>query len=321
VSLAAPVPDPTEAARASPGRPPRWRRWLRRAYGIALVAAAVGVLVARRDDIGDLLDGARLLPLLGALALGLVSLLQSAWFWSRCLSDLGSEQPVGRTLEAAIAAIPARYLPGSIWYATGRVSHLRSAGTPAVTLAVVAVLETLLSFVVAVTLGSGLLLAAGFDDSRLGVVALGLVAVSLALVSSPWVVNPLVGWVAARRRLGEVPTLGWRAYLELCGHLVGFWAASAAAFVSYLAAFPAIEVPSLVRTVGTFLLAWAAGFVALFAPQGAGVFEATLAGLLDGPVAALAVVIAGYRALTAVRDAVALLALAAVRSLRRGPAA
>ena len=60
------------------------------------------------------------------------------------------------------------------------------------------------------------------------------------------------------------------------------------------------------------------GFVAVFAPQGAGVFEATLAGLLTGaPVAALALVVAGYRALTAVRDAIALSTLAAIKALIR----
>src|SRR3546814_1256567 len=94
-----------------------------------------------------------------------------------------------------------------------------------------------------------------------------------------------------------VPALRWRAYVELGGHLLGFWAASAAAFLCYLAAFPAIDAPGAVQTAGTFLVSWAAGFVAVFAPQRAGVFETTMAGLLDGPVAALALVIAGYRAL------------------------
>ena len=202
-----------------------------------------------------------------------------------------------------------------MWYAAGRVGHLRRNGVPAVALGVVAVLETLLSFVVAVTLGGGVLLAAGSDDSGLGLVALAAAALGLALVASPWSVNPLVRWVARRRGLGDVPPLRWGAYLELCGHLVAFWGASAAAFICYLSAFPAIDAPGVARTAGTFLLAWAAGFVAVFAPQGAGVFETTLAGTLTGaPVAALAVVIAGYRALTAVRDAVALLALAAWRA-------
>src|SRR3546814_8763196 len=92
-----------------------------------------------------------------------------------------------------------------------------------------------------------------------------------------------------------VPALRWRAYVELGGHLLGFWAASAAAFLCYLAAFPAIDAPGAVQTAGTFLVSWAAGFVAVFAPQGAGVFETTMAGLLDGPVAAPEPVIAGYQ--------------------------
>jgi uncharacterized membrane protein YbhN (UPF0104 family) len=114
-----------------------------------------------------------------------------------------------------------------------------------------------------------------------------------------------------------VPALTWTAYLELCGHLVVFWVASAAAFLCYLSAFPAVSGPGAVRTAGTFLLAWSAGFVAVFAPQGAGVFEASMAALLEGPIAALALVIAGYRALTALRDVTALGGLALVRSVHR----
>lgn len=307
-----------------PGEPGAggWRRTLRRAYAIALVVAAVAVLVARRDEVGDLVRGARPLPLFGALALGLVSLAQSAWFWVRALAALGSPRATGAVLEATVAAIPGRYLPGSIWYAAGRVGHLRGTGSPTVALTVVAAVETLLSFVIAVALGAGLLVAAGSEDSGAGVVVLLGVAAVLALLASPSVVNPALRWIGDRRGIAAVPALRWPAYLELCAHLVVFWAASAAAFLCYLSAFPAIDAPGLARSAGTFLVAWAAGFVAVFAPQGAGVFETTLAGLLTGaPVAALALVVGGYRALTAVRDATALAALAVVRATarRRGP--
>lgn len=304
-----------EAAGGEQQPPSAWQAVVRRAYGAALVVAAVVVIVVRRDEVADLVEGTRPAPLLAALALGLLSLGQSAWFWSRALVGLGAPAPVGPVLEATVASIPARYLPGSIWYAAGRVAHLRRHGVPGVALGVVAVLETLLSFVVAAALGVGLLLAAGSDDSGLSALALAGVAGALGVVASPWGVNPLVRRIAARRGLGDVPDLRWGPYVELCGHLVAFWAASAAAFICYLSAFPAIDAPGVARTAGTFLLAWAAGFIAVFAPQGAGVFETTLAGTLTGaPVAALAVVIAGYRALTAVRDAVALLLLAGMRA-------
>ncbi len=315
MSLAPPAPEAAETR----GRPDRsgWRRRARQAYVVALAVAAGAVLVLQRDEVRALAAGARPWPLVGALALGLASLVQSALFWARCLASLGSARPVGEVLEATVASIPARYLPGSVWYAAGRVGHLRRSGTPTVSLAVVAALETLLSFVVAVTLGAGLVLATGGDGGDVDVVALVVAALALALVASPWTVNPLLRWIARRRRIEAVPTLRWAAYLELAVHLLAFWAASAAAFVLYLQAFPAVDAPGALQTAGTFLVAWAAGFVAVFAPQGAGVFEATLAGLLSGSVAALAVVIAGYRALTALRDALALAALAAVRALRR----
>ncbi len=298
---------------------PRWRTYLQRAYGLALVMAAVGVLIVRRDQVGDLVAGARPGPLIGALLLGLVSLGQSAVFWSRALSALGSGRQVGEVLEATVAAIPARYVPGSVWYAAGRVGHLRQSGSSVLALSTVAGLETVLSFVIAVALGAGLVVASGGGDAGVGALGLGVVAIVLAVVASPSVVNPALRWVGARRTPSPPLTLRWAGYLELTGQLVVFWLTSALAFLSYLAAFPAIDAPGAVRTAGTFLLAWAAGFAAVFAPQGAGVFETTLSGLLTGaPVAALAVVIAGFRALTAVRDVIALLGLAIYRALASG---
>ena len=117
-----------------------------------------------------------------------------------------------------------------------------------------------------------------------------------------------------------MPTLRWAVEAELCAHLVAFWSTSAAAFVLYLSAFPGVDAPEVVRTAGGFLLGWAAGFIAVFAPQGAGVFETAVADTLHGaPLAALALVVGGYRAVTAVRDVLALLALAAVHSPRPPP--
>lgn len=293
----------------------RWATLARRAYGFALITAAVVVVLARRDQITTLTTGARPAPILAALALGLLSLGQSTLFWARGLSSMGAHRPAGEVLEATVAAIPARYLPGSVWYAAGRVGHLRRGGTSAATLSAIAGLETLLSFVVALGFGAALLLASG-EGADAGGPAIAGAAVALALLASPWIVNPVLRRVARWRGATAVPTLGWHGYLELCGHLVVFWATSAAAFLCYLAAFPEVDTPGLVRTAGSFLVAWAVGFAAIFAPQGAGVFETTVASLLSGaPLAALAIVVAGYRALTAVRDGLALVGLAVWRAV------
>jgi glycosyltransferase 2 family protein len=303
---------------APPPPAPGWKTWLRRGYAVALLVAAVVVAISQRETVSDLLTGTRPAPLVLAVVLGLLSLVQAAWFWSRALAGLGEPRSVAATLEATVASVPARYVPGSVWYAAGRIAHLRSTGSPAVSLTVVAVLETLLSFMVAVALGVGLVAASGSDADGASVLALAGTAGALALLASPWVVNPLLRWVARRRGVRAVPALRWSVELELCAHLVFFWLTSAAAFVVYLEAFPAVETDGTLQTAGSFLLSWAAGFLAVFAPQGAGVFETAVASSLGGAsVAALAVVVAGYRAVTAVRDAIALALLAAYRSLAR----
>lgn len=310
------TPVATTSAGPGPGSA-SWRRWLRTGYVVALVAAAALVLATQREAVADLLTGTRPLPLVGALALGMVSLCQSAWFWRRSLTTLDADTPFTRVLEATVAAIPGRYLPGGIWYSAGRVARLRQRGTRAVPLAVTASLEMFLSFMVAVSLGLALVALSGNEETGVRLATLVCTAVALAAFASPWVVNPLVRWVARRRGIAAVPRLAWSAYLELCGHLVTFWTLSSTAFVLYLSAFPAIDTDGVIRTAGTYLLGWAAGFIAVFAPQGAGVFETAVASTLDGaPLAALAVLVGGYRAVTALRDVIALTSLALWRAVR-----
>ena len=301
----------------------RWRARARSAYVVGLVLAAGAVLFVQRDRVADLAEGARPLPLAAALALGLASLLQSAWFWSTALRRLGAPTPTGRharshrrrhpgpvrarqRLVLGGARSPTCAGPG---IAHGRAQRRRRARDPAV-----------------VRRGRRARARAWWRHGRRrrrspqSSTLVG-VAAAIGVVGSPSVLNRALRWVGARRGLADVPALRWRTYLELSASSVLFWLASAGAFVLYLAAFPMVDAPAAADTAGTFLLAWAAGFLAVFAPQGAGVFETAVAGTLDGaPLAALAVVVGGYRAVTALRDVVALVALALLRLADRSTA-
>lgn len=292
---------------------------MRRVYVLGLVAAAGYLLADRWDELRDLARGAQWLPLVGVLVLGLLSLLQSAWFWASCLRALGAPTSTAEALDASVRSLPARYLPGSVWYALGRAALLAQRGTSKLALGATATLETAMSFAVAVALGLALTLVAGVgaDATPWLVVA----AVAMALAASPPAINAVLGLVA-RRRGSPVRTLDWRSWSGLVGQMVLFWMSSAAAFALYLHAFPEVDVASAPEVAGAFLLAWAAGFLAVFAPQGAGVFELAVAGLLTGePVGGLALVVAGHRALTVVRDVVALAVHAALsrRTSSRNP--
>ena len=131
-----------------------------------------------------------------------------------------------------------------------------------------------------------------------------LLALGLIAATSPTVGGRVVAWLAARR--GIEFSLTWRGYLKLLGVNLAFWGWSAVTFLLYLRAFPAADSFRTVLVIGGFLLTWGIGFLAPFAPQGIGVFEVTMATVLQAEgVAGLAVVLGGYRLVLLARDLVA----------------
>jgi hypothetical protein len=87
-----------------------------------------------------------------------------------------------------------------------------------------------------------------------------------------------------------------------------FWALASTAFLSYLFAFPgSTQSNSVLEITGTYLFSWAVGYVALFAPQGLGVFETVAGDVLQTTLSlgAIAVLIAGFRIVILMADLVA----------------
>ncbi|MBW3573441.1 MAG: flippase-like domain-containing protein [Actinobacteria bacterium] len=288
------------------------------------VAVALGWLAwDQRHSVAPLLDGARFAPLALALALGFVQLGLGSGLWVLALRSLGDPAPFPVVLDATARSLLARYLPGSVWYAVGRGALLRRHGVSTRALAAVSVLEIGLSVVVGFLLGSALLLVSSGLPPGVGWLALvGLGAA--AVTCSPPVVNRALDAVG-RRWGGGGPRLGWAAFAGLVGWLALFWISSAAMFVAYVRAFPAVTavLPGVLGVAGAFLVTRVLGMLAVFAPQGLGVFEVALAALLGAGaatqevgagVAELVVVVAGFRLLILVRDG---LAVAVAEARRR----
>lgn len=300
---------------------------VRATYLGAVVAVLVWLGWDQREELRSLAGDAR--PALLALALAItgVQLWLTAVFWAATLRTLGEHVPVATVLDASARSLLARYVPGSVWYAMGRGALLRHR-VSARALGAVAVLEIGLSVVVGFVVGAGLLLATRRVAPAVGVLGLAGVAVAAAMCSPP-VVNRILAEVATRRG-GEPARLAWAPFATLLGWMVLFWAASAGSFAAYLAAFPstfpAPGAPPVLEVAGAYMFARVLGMLALFAPQGLGVFEVALSSLLgtadatagDGPsLASLVVVVAGYRALVLVRDGLAVALAEARRSTRR----
>ena len=281
-------------------------RVLRIGYLVGLTALIVWVVRSEWSEVVELLDGARPLLLVASLVASFGLIVAGAWFWVVSLRTQGYSAPRPEVLKKATVAtsrsLLARYVPGSVWFAVGRVGLLRAAGLPLGPLSATAVLEMATSLTVVLICGLVVLgLSGGVPGGATWMV---LLALALIVATSPTVGGRVVAWLAARR--GIEFALTWRGYLKLLGVNLLFWGWSAGTFLLYLRAFPATDSYRTILVIGGFLLTWGIGFLAPFAPQGIGVFEVAMATVLRAEgVVGTAVVLGGYRLVLLARDLIA----------------
>jgi hypothetical protein len=89
---------------------------------------------------------------------------------------------------------------------------------------------------------------------------------------------------------------------------VAFWIVAATAFACYWYSCSSTHTDaSWLQVYGAYLLAWSAGFMTVFSPQGIGVFESVISLLLKGalPFGEVVVLAAGFRAAMLAADFIA----------------
>ncbi len=300
----------------------RLLKGVRAAYMAGLAVIIVWVVRSRWTEVAELLRGARPVLIAASLASSFGMIWIGAWFWTVSLRIQGcraaSPEVFGKALLAASRSLLARYIPGSVWFAVGRVGLLRRAGLPLGPLSATAVLEMATSLTVVIISGLAVLGVSGAAPG--GAAWMITLALVLLAAASPALSGRVAAWWAARR--GVEFSLTWRGYMQLIAVNVVFWGWSALTFLLYLRAFPSADPYRTALVTGGFLLTWGAGFLAPFAPQGIGVFEVSMTAVLSAEaVAGTAVVLGGYRLVLLARDLIAAPAaeLVAARRARRGP--
>ena len=288
------------------------RMGLRTLWLLVVIGLAVWLTATRHDALYDLVSELRPGPLALLVAASCLLLVPNAAFWTLSLRAMGQSPRYGVVLHASARALLARYLPGGIWYAAGRGALLRHHGISAPASATTGGLELALGAPVAVVVGTVLLAAAGEAPAWMAVAAV------LALVAVVGLGGATIGRLVAylaRRRGGEAAAVpGVSTLVRLTAVLVGYWLAIGTLFWAYLEVVGSTTIAWL-DTVGAFGVSWGAGFIALFAPQGLGVFEGTLVAVMDWGAEAV-LLVAGFRAVLLVRDL--LLTVAAEVVARRG---
>lgn len=313
------APEAPDGPESAPGRRVRLARMARSAYLAALITAVLVLAAAKRSEIADLLGDARPTMVAAALAATFPLIALGSRIWVVSLRMMGHPAALDTVVMATSRALPARYLPLKLSFSVGRVALLRASGLALEPLMAAAGLEMAVSAAIALGLGTALL---GFSGALPGGLVWPSAVLALAVVgASPAVGGRVLAWLASRRSVAL--TLTWRGYLGLLVAATAYWVWACGAFLLYMRAFPSADSYTLLELSGAFMVSWAVGLLAVFAPQGFGVSELSLVALLpDHGVEglALAVVVGGYRLVQLARDMTASTAAEVIstRRVRRG---
>ena len=328
------------ARRAASSRSPRLGRVAsrlpaflrRRRVVVGLQLAAVAVLLAffgyaLRDVWADALPRlADTDPVYLAAALGVLAayylLFAVGWWW--LLGALRIRVSYGIALQAEMASMLAKYIPGGIWTPLARIVWLRRAGGVSDTSFVISsiLLEAGLSALAGILVFAGGL--AAVDAVEAPLLPLFAFALTTAILLHPKVFTAIARAVFRRFGAPEPPPLPYRILVGLLGYYSFTWLVGGTALyllLRSLDADPGVEtIPYL---GGAAAIGAIVAVLTVFAPSGLGVREASMYGLLVVVVpagAALGVTVLNRLAITLV-EAALLAAGIVVTRLRRSPAA
>jgi hypothetical protein len=281
-------------------------RWL---FGPATLLFLIAAGWRARAVFATVLEQTDVAPLVVAVVLWTsLHLLTPVFSWI-VLREIDADIGYRALLRIHVGRLPARYLPGGIWHTVSRVMDLHRLGASRSQLSVMVLLENLVPVAVALTLGGLCLWVAG------GATWLTLAATfggPLLLVCLPLLLR--------HRTLLARQKFALSSYVKLTAVTTTFWIGAATAFFCYWSAFPAArDSVSALQIYGVYLLAWVAGFVSVFAPQGIGVFESVAGLFLKGALtfAGVAVLAAGFRVAILGADMLAFSILFAMRVAKR----
>lgn len=225
--------------------------------------------------------------------------LLSPWFVSTALRASGAEIPYRQTLNLHLSYLPARYIPGGVWHTVARVSGLHHLGVRPDQLSSFIIFENLVALCVTLSIG-GVLVGFHKQNSDWQFIAFFVAAMSLIiLVLCPVLVNRFV--------MRSFDKIRFASYIKGVVIIILFWSFASASFLLFVSSFlDSLVVSAWLEIIGVYLFSWGVGFLAIFAPQGVGVFEVVAASVmpvvLSFNFSALVALIAGFRLVVVFAD-------------------
>lgn len=267
--------------------------------GALVVALALLILelVHRWHSVSSAAHRLSIAAIVESLVFGLLGLGCTGLAWRALLAGFGAHLPVRSALRVYFIGQLGKYLPGSVWPVVAQMEMSRDLGVGRTQAGGASLVALALAAPTAV-LASALTLPFVSADALSHYWPVLLVLPVTAALLHPPVLNWLLNFLLRLARRGELPQpVQRKPLLVTLGWLMLTWAAFGAstwALASDLGATGSVGRRLLV-SIGGFSLAWAAGFLVVFVPAGAGIREAVLVLTLSpvlpsGPATLLALV-------------------------------
>lgn len=178
-------------------------------------------------------------------------------------------------LSIYISRLPARYLPGGIWHTVARMHDYHSYGVSKKDLTHLALFETI--FPIPFSLFAGTLILKATPLTPLPNYLLNIIL----FISCIILVFPLFSAKFICRTANSLR----KYYFFILLFSFSFWLIASTSFFIYLHSFSLSSSinESYLSVTGAYILSWGAGYIAIFAPQGIGVFEVVLAKIIELP--------------------------------------
>ena len=200
--------------------------------------------------------------------------------WQRMLAAWGLEIPYLVALQAEMASILAKYVPGTVWIPAARIAALRRFGIRSTPLVLASMLlEAGLSGLAGVLVFFLSLFSVGFDEAP--VLPLLLLGVIAAIGLHPRIFTPAIRRLLRPFGGADLPPLPYSTLVGLLGYYCLTWLVGGTALfflMRSLGASPSVkDIPYL---GGVAAVSAIVAFLSLITPSGLGVREASMYGLL-----------------------------------------
>lgn len=254
----------------------RLRLLVRVGFLTVALGLSVYLLASRWSEVLSALRALSIGAVIISLVAGTAGVLCSLLSWRALLADAGSRLPVGAAFRVFAVSQLGKYIPGSVWTVLAQVELGRRHAVPPRRSAMISILA------LAISVLSGLIVAAvavptAVPELRTRYWWVFLAVPLLLAALHPRVVALWTGLVFRLLRREPQPiSISWPGLLCTFAWAVASWLLLGVHFGVLVVATTRPTASSWLLSIGVFALAWAAGFILIIAPAGAGVREAVL---------------------------------------------